>query len=170
MIFPWTCTARFEVFEVGLEDAKVALMELRSSTAVYDDSRLREYYATMKLFLSKAAGYKASIGSPGGTPFVDTTRDIADDLPEPLRSEADAWIDEQVRNKRWSQIAAMVVRWYLKYKLVEDTLDPQQRALSGIYDPLIELLRAGCGYIIDHHGSVIVGSRGMIWYEPRGGG
>jgi hypothetical protein len=157
-----------EDLEMGLKEAQEALNEMRSSTAVYNDSCLAQYYGTMKVFLAKAAKYKASIGWPRGTPFVDTTRELADELPEPLRSEAEAWIDAQVQNKRWSRTAAAVFQWYLKYKVLEDALDPQQRALRGIYGPLIELLKAGCGYIFDHHGSVIIGDRGMIWYEPPG--
>ncbi len=155
---------------MGLKEAQEALDEMRLSTATYDDSYLPQYYATVKLFLAKAAEYKASIGRSGGTPFVDATQELAPDLPEPLRSDADEWIDTQVHGKRWSRTAAMVFRSYLKYKVIEDALDSEQRASLGIYDPLIELLKAGCGYINDHHGSVIVGGRGMIWYGPPAGG
>jgi hypothetical protein len=154
---------------MGLKEAQEALSDLRSSTAAYDDSRLREYYAMMRVFLAKAAAYKTSTGWPGGTPFVDTTRDLADELPEPLRAEADAWIEAEVQNRRWSKTAGTVARWYLKYKYVEDKLDAHQQTLRGIYDPLIEMLKEGCGSIVDHHGAVIVGSRGMTWYEPPGG-
>ena len=154
---------------MGRSEMRKAIEDLVSIEAPFDEAKYAGYYGLLKRYLDQASDYKRSIGQPTGTPFVDVTRDLFQgDIPEPERSEFEDWLDEQTRRRRWSPTVGKVCRWYLKCKLAYGTLGPDQQAILGLYDPLIEILKLG-GDFHDHHGAAGVGDRGMIWYEPPGG-
>lgn len=148
---------------MGINEATIAFRDLAASTEQYDSGKDREYCRLMDVYLKKSRAYKTAIGQLSGTPFVDVTKEMLSALPEPLRSECDDWLTQ----KKIMGAEANVCRWYLKFKIIEDSLSEEQKMIMNIYDPLILLIKQG-GYFYDHHGAVGVGERALKWYEPPG--